>query len=208
MSNNSIALPYLPVQNIGTETETFHSIEASSEAEANNWFNKACNRFKNINDWASYCGLLSADFVLMDEKENPLSENATIGKYIRIDVPGPGNKAGDGYDWVKIEDIKTEAISPTQKIFLIQVRPSKRPTSDKNTIAHFLTDKATSSFVITKNGTTITATVFGRNEIPNTDDIGLLGAVRNTIVGSSGAVGVSKLQWKALVNGALSFVED
>lgn len=208
MDNNKIALPYLPVQNLGEETETLHYIEASSETEANNWFDEACNRLKNINDWKKYCGLLSADFVLMDAEENTLLEKATIGKYIRIDVPGPGNKAGDGYDWVQIETIKTETISPTQALHIMQVRPSKRPTSKDDTIAHFLTDKATSSFVITKDGKTITATVFGRNEIPNTNDIGLLGAVRNTIVGYSGAIGVSKLQWTMLVKGLLAFVED
>ena len=70
-------------------------------------------------------------------------------------------------------------------------------------MAHFLSDDATSTFIISRKNNTITASVHGRNEKPNTEAAGLLDKIRNAIVGTTAVAGISKIQWKLLVKGLL-----
>ncbi|HEY6901282.1 MAG TPA: hypothetical protein VI233_11585, partial [Puia sp.] len=50
----------------------------------------------------------------------------------------------------------------------------------------------------------VTMTVYGRNEVPNTAGAsGVADKVRNAVVGTLGAIGLSKVQWKSLVKGLL-----
>ena len=197
--------PVVPLQTTGEETETSQSVTADSENTARQWFRLACERLQNVNHWDEYCGLLSSTFELTNENESLLTGAAAVGQYIRIDIPGPGTMAGNGYDWVVIEKIQHVELSDHEEVFVLQARPAVRPSHPELGIAHFLDDKATSSFVVQRAGCVLTATVFGRNEVPNTNARNAIDKVRNAVVGSSGAVGVSKLQWKALVKGLLEF---
>lgn len=88
------------------------------------------------------------------------------GDYICIDIPGPGNIEAKGYDWV-------------------QCAPSIDPTQPGHTnIAHFYSEAATSTFMISGTEKCIYACIYGRNERPN---------FRNA--------GVAKIEWKALTEG-------
>jgi hypothetical protein len=157
---------------------------------------------------------MATSFQLADETGEPLQGGATEGDFIQIDLPGPGSREGKGYDWVQIEKIvfpsvaatsyPATAIPETSSIFLVQARPSRDPQIKGSTrTAHFLEDSATSTFVIEKDGKKVTATVFGRNEVPNTADAEGADKLRNGLVGSVGAIGLSKAQWKDLVKGLL-----
>jgi hypothetical protein len=198
-------VPVVPVQTTGEETETSASVTAENEKMARQWFKLACERLQNVNRWDQYCGFLSSTFELTDENECVLAGTAVTGQYIRIDIPGPGTMAGNGYDWVKIEKIEHIESGDHEEVFVLQARPAARPSHPELGIAHFLDNRATSSFVIKRADTELTATVFGRNEVPNSNSRAAVDKIRNTIVGSSGAIGVSKLQWKALVRGLLDF---
>jgi hypothetical protein len=58
--------------------------------------------------------------------------------------------------------------------------------------------------VLTRIEHKITATVYGRNEVPNVAARNITDKIRNAVVGSTGAIGISKIQWKALVTGLLA----
>ena len=194
----------LPPQVRGRHTTTSAQVLTGKEAEARFIFERATRRLLDVNEWTDHCGAMTAAFQLYDESGKPLQGRATVGDYIRIDIPGPGTMAGQGYDWVCIEKIEEHPGSPAGGISLLQVRPCPNPQQKETTgTAHFLEDSATSTFIIEWDEQKVTATVYGRNEVPNTDHPAITDKVRNAVVGSLGAIGLSKIQWKALVKGLL-----
>lgn len=200
-----IVAPYVPAQYTGEETQTSHSAEAPDESTARKWFDIICLRLKDVNNWNKWCGFLSSGFQLTDDEGNQMATAAAVGQCIRIDIPGPGPVAGNGYDWVKIERLEYVAVDSDRELLLLQARPTVAPFNKNNGTAHFLRSEATSSFVVKREGLAVAAIVYGRNEVPNTQVHETVDRVRNAIAGSAGAIGISKLQWKALVKGLFDF---
>ena len=87
--------------------------------------------------------------------------------------------------------------------FSIQLMPSVNPDHVKDGIAHFFKEGASSTFIVRRNGKTITAYYFGRNEVPNIKDLPVVDAIRNKLVATSAMAGISSLQWTALLKGLL-----
>ena len=85
----------------------------------------------------------------------------------------------------------------------MQVRPSPYPLSGETEIAHFFRDSATSSFMLVRELCQVTAAIYGRNEVPNTDLSNPLDKIRNEIIGNTGAIGLNTMQWKSLVSTVL-----
>jgi hypothetical protein len=200
---DNIAAPFIPAQYIGEATTTSETKELVHEAAAVTFFKALIARLSDVNNWSGMSGSMSSGFQLTDLAGKAATGPAETGMYIRIDIPGPGTNAGKGFDWVKIEQKEHVMLNEHQEVFFIRARPSEHPVQKSAGIAHFLRKEASSSFVLVRNGATITATVYGRNEVPNTltSDVG--DKIRNAVVGSTGAIGISKLQWKALVKGLL-----
>jgi len=194
----------LPPQERGRSTMTTTQMTAGKEADARFIFERATNRLLDVNEWTDHCGALSAGFQLTDDEGESLKGRAAVGDSIRIDIPGPATEEGKGYDWVKIEKIEQPAVDASKGISLLQVRPCANPQQkDTTATAHFLEDSATSTFVIEWEDRRVSATVYGRNEVPNTAHPGTADKIRNAVVGTLGAIGLSKIQWKALVEGLL-----
>ncbi|SDH27113.1 hypothetical protein [Chitinophaga filiformis] len=200
-----ISAPFIPVQYTGEETETSAERQAGDEQAAIAIFERAVGRLQNVNEWGKLCGALSSEFQLVDKLGEEVEAPANVGMYMRIDIPGPGNSVGKGYDWVLIEQMEDVRLNDRQQVFFIRARPTGHPLQKHAGTAHFLRDEATSSFVITRDGEEVTATVYGRNELPNTDAQETKDKIRNAVIGAGGAIGISKLQWKALVK---SLLED
>lgn len=200
-----ISAPFIPVQYTGEETETSAERQAANEQAAIAIFERAVSRLQNINEWGNLCGALSSDFQLVDKLGEEIDATASAGMYVRIDIPGPGNSVGKGYDWVLLEQMEDVQLNEHQQVFFIRARPTGHPLQKHAGTAHFLKEEATSSFVITRDGEEVTATVYGRNEVPNTDVDETKDKIRNAVIGVGGAIGISKLQWKALVK---SLIED
>jgi hypothetical protein len=65
-------------------------------------------------------------------------------------------------------------------------------------VAHFFAEKSTSTFVITRERNTVTASIYDRNIEANEETEEPLDKVRNAAVGLGAKYGFSKMQWQAL----------
>ena len=197
----------VPDQYIGQEIETESSIDLNNENEAKSFYEVAKARLLGVNNWHSIAGIVSGHFQLTDAHGEKLNRNIEIGDYFRIDIPGPGSSEGDGYDWVYVEDLKEITQENVQSIGF-RVRPSENPLGEKNEIAHFYTDDATSNFIVTREGNTVTAIIIDRNLKPNDESESIADRIRHVAVGI-GAIGLfSKIQWKNLTDGLVKEVKE
>ncbi len=197
----------IPQHTEGTEVNVEESVACSSIEEAQRFFALVKERLLQVNNWKKMSGTLSADFQLTDEKGLPVSALPKAGGYFKIDIPAPGISSGEGYDWVRIEEVKEESKGDCNYI-AIRVRPAASPLNADKDTAHFYTDEATSNFIVQRNGNTVTAGVYGRNEKPNIEAETFIGKIRNAIVGTGAVTMFAKIQWKALVSGLLKFEKE
>lgn len=196
--------PGVPGQRKGAETNVVEKVTAGSLGEARQIFEAAKRRLCDINNWHKLCGIASAVFSLSDQQGNKIEREGRQGDLVKIDVPGPGSQAGNGYDWVRIEAIEDHSNgNADHETFMLRVRPTANPQKLEKGTAHFYTSDATSTYIIERHGTIVTAAEYGRNEKPNADAGTAMDKVRNTLMGLGGISGISKLQWKSLVKGLL-----
>lgn len=195
----------VPEQKTGAKTDVVSTEEFPSIDEARAFFQQCKQRLLNINGWSKLGGKASADFKLADKDGNEVQRSvAERGDHFKIDIPGPGTITGEGYDWVKIEDIEDSTDgTEDQEVVALRVRPTGNPNNDKTDVAHFFTDEATSSFIVQRKGNVVSAEVHGRNEKPNTAADAVIDKTRNTMVAAGAMAGFSEVQWKSLVNGLL-----
>ena len=170
---------------------------------AKKFFVKVKHRLQNVNQWKEYAGNISADFRLVDKLGREVQRKAKKGDYFKIDIPGPGSKSGDGYDWVRIEEVVSTSAANAES-FGFRVRPADNPYKNDHEVAHFYSKESTSSFVVERNGNKITASIYDRNTKPNSDADGRFDKIRDTVVGTAGVITFSKIQWKNLVDGLLN----
>lgn len=193
----------IPEQATGVSTNTESKIELADEEAAKHFFEVVRQRLLQVNGWQKLAGEATASFELTDNNGKPVERLPQPGDHFKIDIPGPGSQSGDGYDWVQIEVVEEEH-QPDGECQVIRVRPATNPTNDKEDVAHFFSDEATSSFIVKREGKTITAGVYGRNEKPNTEAETVVDKLRNTTIATGAISGFAKIQWKSLVNGLIS----
>lgn len=178
------------------------SVRLANEAEAKSFYQVVKNRLLNINRWKDWAGALSAGFALTNEDGQAIDTFPRAGNYFRINIPAPGIVSGEGYDWVRIEEVKEES-EGNREYTVIRVRPARSPLNKTDDTAHFYTEEATSNFVVQRKGLDVSAGVHGRNEKPNVETETVIDKIRNAVVGTGAVAAFSKLQWKALVKGLL-----
>lgn len=194
----------VPEQKTGTEVNTEHTISLENREQAEKLFKTAAQRLLDVNNWEQLCGTGSANFQLTDPHGNYITRTATEGDHFKIDIPGPGSVEGKGYDWVRIEKIE-ESIDCERdnESIAIRVRPATNPTTPGNEVAHFFNEEATSSFIIEREGISVKAGVYGRNEKPNTVIKNLVDKARNAVVALGAISGISSVQWQKLSRGLI-----
>jgi hypothetical protein len=193
----------IPENKEGSQTDTESRAEFANEQEARKFFMVAKERLLSVNQWQDLAGAATAAFQLTDAKGNDVDRHPEKNDHFKIDVPGPGSVTGEGHDWVRVEDLVD-----TEDSVAIMVRPATNPTNDREDIAHFFKEEATSSFMVKRQGNKVIAGVYGRNEQPNTSADKLVDKIRNTAMAAGAISGFSKLQWKQLVEGIVSKVSD
>jgi hypothetical protein len=200
-----MALPeeHIPEQQTGSQSDTESVQEFAKEAAAKDFYEVVKKRLLQVGRWHEWAGAGTATFWLTDGAGNEVNRDPLTGDHFKIDIPGPGPKTGDGYDWVRIESVQ-EMREPQMEALTIRVRPATNPQNQRQDVAHFFSEEATSNFVVQRHGTLVSAEVHGRNEKPNTAAETLVDKARNATVATGAISAFSKLQWKALVNGLVS----
>ena len=194
----------VPVNEHGKETDITHVIELADETEAIKNFGIFRSRLLSPHHWHKLAGALTAEFTLADSEGIEKTSLAEVGDFIRINIPGPGPSAGEGYDWVRIHEITDGIVEAVDESIGLQVMPCGAPVGDSKDIAHFFDEDASSTFVIQRAGRRIRASYYGRNEIPNTKNVGVIDKLRNGLVATAAIAGISEIQWTALLKGLLS----
>ena len=190
----------IPEQRQGGQMDTTAKAVFPSVLSAKEFYEIAKTRLLSVSDWAEICKVPVSVFTLTDTAGNEVKRQAMEGDYLKIDIPGPGTNAGDGYDWVRIEKI-TEETDGNQSLVSLQARPAVNPLAHETEIAHFFKNVATSTFQVRQIGNEVYAEEHGRNEVPNTDSDSITDNLRNRLVGWTAKIGFSYPQWKSLVKG-------
>jgi hypothetical protein len=195
----------IPANTHGKPSDLEFTVTLPNLEAAGNCFQRAVKRMLNPPIWHELAGWGTAHFTLIGEDGQELKRLAAEGDYLRIDIPGPGPAAGDGYDWVKVELLEDHPDSVAEEEWTgMRVRPSPGPGRAAMEPAHFFRGDATSSFIIYRNGLMVTAFYHGRNEIPNTVTEKMADNIRNAIVATGAILSLSEIQWSALSKGFLS----
>lgn len=189
----------IPHQETGIPIDTEKSIEWDTEEEAIHFFQTARMRLLNVNNWHHLAGALTADFSLRDSAGNPVNRPAMKGDHFKIDIPGPGSKSGEGYDWIQIIDFQ-EKKEPGFESLAFTVRPSDNPENQTEHVSHFFSPESSSTFSVFRNKNKVTAGIYDRNTKPNTDGDTVIDKIRNTLVGAFGVSGGAKIQWESLAS--------
>lgn len=190
----------IPSQNQGNQMDVLEKVAFESSEQACEFYEIAKDRLLDVNHWAEVSDLPSATFRLCDSAGSEVDRLVKLGDYFRIDIPGPGNTAGEGFDWVKVEFINEEQVNGTD-IISIRVRPAANPNTSDPSVAHFFSDASTSTFQVKRIGKEVFAEVHGRNEEANTETGHMVDNARNSLVGLGAKMGISFPQWKGLVSG-------
>lgn len=195
-------LHIIPSQYTRKDIVTEVSLSLKNKEEADLFYSLARGRLLNVNNWHSVAGVISGTFQLSNVKGENLERNVREGDYIKIDIPGPGSATGDGFDWVYVEELKekrTERIEGAG----FRVRPTSNPLNKKEQTAHFYSDEASSTFIITQTNNVVTVQIIDLNLNPNKEINSVTDRIRNVAVGV-GAMGLfSKVQWKNLAEGII-----
>jgi hypothetical protein len=196
----------IPVNTVGKENDLSFSRTTESLEKAVDCFTRAYKRLLNPPVWHELAGKFSAEFRLVNPAGKEAERLATVGDFFMVDLPGPGPKAGSGYDWVKVASIIDETNeNAEEEMFAMKLQPAPNPGTASNETAHFFKAGASSTFIITRKGLTVTASYHGRNEVPNAGTGSALDNIRNAAVATGAALGLSEAQWSALCKG---FLED
>lgn len=192
----------IPPQADGGSSDTVSERKFGTETAAADFYKIVQSRLLNISDWERFAGEEKAEFSLCEPSGLLRKGEPQIGDLIKIKIPGLHNPTGDKYDWVVIEHLEQRNHPDWEGIY-IRVRPTQNPADDEDKTAHFFADKATSNFIALREGKVVKTMVFGRNEVPNTEDLNLLEKMRNAVVAIGGMLAGSKFQWKSLTDGLL-----
>lgn len=195
----------IPKQFTGTETGATSKVKLDNRHQALLRFQAARERLLDINNWQKLCGPGSAEFTLTDNDGNVIQNSKPkVGNLIRIKLPAPPNKEGDGYDWVRIEEFEdNRTLISDSEIVGFRVRPVENPKNKTGNSAHFYTDAATSTFLVIRYSHSVFAIERGKNEIPNDSRLWLTN-LRNKLVAFFASIGFSKPQWEKLTDGILN----
>jgi hypothetical protein len=194
----------VPEQRNGNHTEVTEEITFPERQDALQHYAESKNRLTDVNNWDKIAKGLSATFQLLDEEGGKEINKLVLHGFIRISIPGPGTETGEGYDWVRIEEIVDRNYEVNdEELFGFRVRPVKNPNLEEGKPSHMFTESATSCFLLYRSGLQIVAAQIGSNEKPNTEIDNLKDKVRNVLVALGAIAGFSETQWRNLMKGVV-----
>lgn len=192
----------IPDHYTGRIIDTTSQVECTSIEEARAFFEVVKQRLLNVNAWNDYAGAATAKFQVVDKEGVEVTRQVTQGDFFKINIPGPGSLSGEGYDWVRVEEVRVVSEGEVESVG-IRVRPTANPQNDDDQIAHFYSEESTSNFTVTREGHKITVGIYDRNTKPNLKGEGILDKARDLLVGLGAVTSFSKFQWQKLADGLL-----
>lgn len=196
----------IPEQSEGLSTDTISSASFDTIDEAKQHFEMVKRHLLNVNNWHRYMQLPISSFALLDSAGNEVERAVEENDYFKISMPVPENKSGDGYDWVQVKNIIEQNEDDIQSVSMV-VYPAANPQNNSKEKAHFFDEKASSTFIVRRNGKTVTAEVHGRNMKANTETKNVSDKIRNAALMVAVYLGFSKLHWQSLVSGLMKVDE-
>jgi len=197
-------LGIIPTRYTGAALDTDAVVRSEDITAAKAFFKTAKSRLLGVNNWHQVAGFVSAVFQVTDAAGNTVDRDVAAGDYLKIDIPGPGSREGDGYDWVLVEMLKALTEGENETIGF-RVRPAGNPLNLHTETAHFYAPDATSSFFVMRRQQDIIAWIVDHNLKPNDEAVSLTDRLRHAAVGT-GAIGLfSKIQWQGLADGIVQF---
>ena len=200
-------LGIIPEQYTGEDIETTSTLSFKNRTEALSFYQVASSRLLNVNEWHSVAGFVSGRFYLVNRSGEEVHRSVENGDYFKIDIPGPGNSEGDGFDWVHVEELKEIKTEHLQSIGF-RVRPTHNPLGKKDKTAHFYSNEATSTFIVTQKDDEVTVQIIDVNLKPNEEAGTITDKIRNVAIGVGAMKLFSKVQWKNLADGILKTGND
>lgn len=195
-----------PTQHTGKAVDARSTKELPTMEDAKVFYTKVREKLRSIKQWSDISGM--ASFQLTDSQGRDINDRAPLkGDHIKINTPGPGNAAGGGFDWVRVEEIELREDEDYEE-FAFRVRPAHNPMTGDGETAHFYSSDATSSFVINRKGNTVTVEVHDRNTKTNEESTSPVDIVRNKVTGIVGLIAFSKIQWQSLTDGLIADEEN
>ncbi len=177
----------------------------NTPADAERLFKKAAERLQQPHLWKELTGPLGAEFQPCSAGGNPFEGVVKVGDLLKIKVGGP---LPLGNDWVVISHLVSDSENEVEAVAL-QVHPcapaNESASGKEDRTEHFFDTCATSTWIICRQGKTVSAYYRGRQEVPNEESKDLLRTVRDKVVAAAAVIGLADLQWKALLKG---FLED
>jgi hypothetical protein len=193
----------IPAQETGNAIEATADVSLRSEQEARDVFRIAKKRLQTVNAWHKIAKNISAEFHLVTDCGDSLTREPREGDFFKIDIPGPGTNAGQGFDWVQLEEV-VSTNNNDEESYGFRVRPSQNPVDKNGDVAHFYSPESTSTFMVTRDKNIVSARVYDRNTKTN-ENVNQAGdIVRDAVVSAAGLLGFSKLQWNGLVKGLIA----
>ncbi|MCG2613211.1 hypothetical protein LZZ85_02930 [Terrimonas sp. NA20] len=193
----------VPAQERGKQLDLSEKRSFPDQEAAERGFNASSERLLLPQGWKELCGKASATFAVIAPDLKEVGRPVNEGDFLRIDVPGPGSDAGEGYDWVRVAMIGSSEKDGERRLG-IKLEPVDNPESPDDTTAHFFEAGSSSTLEIILEGKNIEASYHGRNEVINNQTGKLSDDVRNTVVGAGAKAGLSEAQWGALLKGLIA----
>lgn len=184
----------LPLKNSGSSNDSFAHRELDAEEAAENYFNEIKKRLLTVSKWSQFAGGESFVFELTDGEGRLKNDPPLLSDRIKIQLPGPKDDAGNGYDWVEVVRME-EGRHQDTNFFLIELSPCDCPYNLDEKTAHFYSENSTNTFVVAKQGRLVQVSIHGRNEAPNLDHQTFIDKIRNFVVANTGIVAGSRIQW-------------
>ena len=191
-----------PTQHTGKAVDAKSTKDLLTPEDAKLFYINVREKLRSVKQWAEISGM--ASFQLTDSQGREIDDRAPVkGDHIKISTPGPGNAAGGGFDWVRVEEIEFNEAEDSEE-FAFRVRPAHNPVKGDGETAHFYSSDATSSFVVKRTGTVVSAEVHDRNTKTNDESTSPVDILRNAVTGVMGLLAFSKIQWQRLTDGLLA----
>lgn len=185
----------LPVNKKGSTNDSFAHKEFSNSTGANFYFTNLKKRLLSVSMWSKFAGGENFVIELTDSQGNLKSDPPIVHDKIRIQLPGPKDQEGLGFDWVEVVRMD-EGNFNNVEFYLMEVSPCDCPYKNGDATVHFYWENATNTFVIAKQENIVQVSIHGRNEVPNLLDQSLIDKIRNFVMANTGIIAGSKIQWE------------